>query len=252
MTQAGLAAIVLEMLHPSVVAGVEDLSDFRRDPVRRARATLGYVLATTFGNTAAATALIARVRHMHSFVNGTRPDGVAYRALDPELLAWVHICIPWMIMRTFERTNRVLSPGERDRYLAEQATIGRMGGGEGVPASGAELADFVARIRPKLAVTAQTRAFLDFLVASPFLSELPGVIQRPVGGFAVHAGMIRAPRWARELTGYDRPAALTRGLYEPALQLDARVHRWAFGTPRYVLLARARVAGTPIPEVLTR
>ena len=70
---------------------------------------------------------------MHSFVNGTRPDGMAYRALDPELIAWVHTCIPWMIMRAFEHTNRPLSHEERDRYLAEQAVIGRMGGGEGVP-----------------------------------------------------------------------------------------------------------------------
>ncbi|CAA0120743.1 Uncharacterised protein [Mycolicibacterium vanbaalenii] len=252
VSQAGLAAIVLEVLHPSVVAGVEDLSDFRSDPFRRARATLGYVLATTFGNTSAATALIEHVRHVHSFVNGTRPDGIAYRALDPELIAWVHTCIPWMIMRTFERTNRVLSPEERDRYLREQATIGRMGGGAAVPASVAELEEFVAQVRPKLAVTAQTRAFLDFLVASPFLSDLPGSVQRPAGRFAVHAGMIRAPRWARELIGYDRPAALTRSLYEPVLQLDARLHRWAFGTPRYVSLARARVAGASALEVLAR
>lgn len=252
VSQAGLAAIVLEVLHPSVVAGVEDLSNYRSDPFARARATLGYVLATTFGNTSAATGLIDHVRHMHSFVNGTRPDGVPYRALDPELIAWVHICIPWMIMRTFERTNRVLTAEERDRYLAEQATIGRMGGGDGVPASVAELDDFVARMRPKLSVTAQTRAFLGFLVSAPSLSDLPGVIQRPIGRFAVHAGMIRAPRWARELTGHDRPEALSRRIYEPALQLDARLHRWAFGTPRYVELARARAAGVSAPEVAAR
>ena len=89
-------------------------------------------------------------------------------------------------------------------------------------------------------------------IASPFLSDLPGPIQRGVGRFAVHAGMIRAPRWARELTGHDRPAVLSHTLYEPVLQLDARMHRWAFGTPRYVLLARARAAGAPAPEVLTR
>ncbi len=245
VSQAGLAAIVLEVLHPSVVAGVEDLSNYRNDPFQRARATLGYVLATTFGNTAAATALIDHVRHMHSFVNGTRPDGMAYHALDPELIAWVHTCIPWMIMRTFERTNRVLSPDERDRYLAEQAVIGRMGGGEGIPASVVELEDFVARMRPKLSVTAQTRGFLDFLVSAPSLSELPGMIQRPIGRFAVAAGMSRAPRWARELTGLDRSAAVTRRVFEPALQLDARLHRWAFGTPRYVQLARARAIGAP-------
>jgi uncharacterized protein (DUF2236 family) len=252
VTQAGVAAIVLEVLHPSVVAGVEDLSDYRDEPFRRARATLGYVLATTFGNTAAATALIDRVRHIHSFVNGTRPDGVAYRALDPDLLAWVHTCIPWMIMETFERTNRALSPQERDRYLAEQATIGRMAGGEGVPTSVAELEEFVARVRPALAVTAQTRAFLDFFEASPFLPDLPGVVQRPLGRLVLRAGMRRAPRWARGLVGYDSSPATAGALLEPLLQFDARLHRWAFGTPAYVRLACARAAGRPQHEALAR
>jgi uncharacterized protein (DUF2236 family) len=106
VSQAGLPAIVLEILHPPVIAGVQDMSNYREDPFQRARATLGYVLTTTFGNTAAATGLIERVKHIHSFVNGTRPDGVAYRALDPELIAWVHTCIPWMILRVFEETKR--------------------------------------------------------------------------------------------------------------------------------------------------
>ena len=133
VSQAGLPAIVLEILHPSVVAGVQDLSNYRQDPFQRARATLGYVLTTTFGNTEAATRLIERVKDVHSYVKGTRPDGVPYRALDPELIAWVHTCIPWMIMRAYEHTKRPLSQQERDRYLAEQAVIGRMGGAEWVP-----------------------------------------------------------------------------------------------------------------------
>ena len=80
VSQAGLPAIVLEILHPSVIAGVQDLSNYRQDPFARARATLGYVLATTFGNTEAATAVIDRVKHVHSFVNGTRPGRCATTA----------------------------------------------------------------------------------------------------------------------------------------------------------------------------
>jgi len=192
VSQAGLPAIVLEILHPSVVAGVQDLSNYRQDPFQRARATLGYVLATTFGNAAAATALIDRVRHVHSYVKGTRPDGVGYDALDPELLAWVHTCIPWMIMRTFEHTNRPLAREERDRYLSEQALIGRMGGGEPVPTTSAELDDYVADMRPKLSVNAQTREFVDFLLTSPFFPALPDAMDRQLHRFAVFAGRRRA------------------------------------------------------------
>src|ERR1700741_4715818 len=143
VSQAGLPAIVLEILHPSVVAGVQDLSNYREDPFQRARPTLGYVLTTTFGNTEAATRLIERVKGVHACVEGAPPDGVPYRALAPELIAWVHTCIPWMIMRAYEHTKRPLSQQERDRYLAEQAVIGRMGGAEGVPTTVAALAEYV-------------------------------------------------------------------------------------------------------------
>ncbi len=132
---AGSAAIIMEVLHPSVMAGVSTQSTFRTQPLRRAQNTLGYVLRTTFGSTPAATAVIERVHRVHSRIEGVRPDGIAYRALDPELIAWVHTCIPWAIMTAYDRYRRPLSREEQDRYLAEQAPIGRMGGAVDVPAS---------------------------------------------------------------------------------------------------------------------
>ncbi len=113
VSAAGSAAILMEVLHPSVMAGVHDQSTYRTEPLRRARNTLGYVLRTTFGNTEAATAVIDRVRGIHGHVNGTRPDGVAYRALDPELIAWVHTCIPWAVMEAFDRYRRPLTARRR-------------------------------------------------------------------------------------------------------------------------------------------
>src|SRR5205085_7031585 len=117
VTAAGMAAIVMEVLHPSVMAGVFTQSTYRTQPLRRAQNTLGYVLRTTFGSTAAATAVIERVKKVHARVGGVRPDGVPYRALDPELIAWVHTCIPWAIMEAFDRYRRRLSVAERDQYL---------------------------------------------------------------------------------------------------------------------------------------
>ncbi|MGB9222920.1 oxygenase MpaB family protein [Mycobacterium sp.] len=243
VAQAGTAAIVLEILHPSVVAGVQEMSSYREDPFKRARATLGYVLATTFGNTAAATRIIEHVKHIHSFVNGTRPDGVAYRALDPDLIAWVHTAIPWMILRTYDRTNRPLTTAEKNAYLAEQAVIGRMGGAEWVPTNTTELGEYVATMRPKLAVNTQTREFIDFLLSAPFGPSLPPAADAALHRFALYAGMSATPRWARELIGFDRPSPVLRAMINPYLHLDARMLRWAFGTPRYVELALARATG---------
>jgi hypothetical protein len=38
--------------------------------------------------------VIERVKKIHSRIGGERPDGRAYRALDPELIAWVHTVHP--------------------------------------------------------------------------------------------------------------------------------------------------------------
>jgi uncharacterized protein (DUF2236 family) len=112
------------------------------------------------------------------------------------------------------------------------------------------------RVRRKHAASterdAQTREFIDFLMTSPFFPNLPGPVDRRLHRFAIYAGMSRAPRWARELIGFDQPSALTRTLIEPALQMDARRLRWAFDTPRYVRLARARAAGAALPKAAAR
>jgi uncharacterized protein (DUF2236 family) len=233
---AGTAAIVLEILHPSVMAGVQDLSSYREDPMRRGRTTFGYVVTTTFGNTQAATRLINAVKGMHGRVEGTRPDGVAYRALDPELIAWVHTCIPWMVMDAYHRYRRPLTVAERDRYLAEQAVIGRMGGADRVPETVAELEDYVERMRPQLAVTDQTLEFFDFLLTMPFGPPVPGRLQ-------VETGMSLMPAWARRLAGFETSELTHRAVHDPALRLAARTIRWAVGTPAYALEADRRVAG---------
>ena len=237
----GVGAIVMEVLHPSVMAGVQDLSSYREDPYRRGRTTYGYVVTTTFGSTKAATRLINAVKRIHGGVNGVRPDGVPYRALDPELIGWVHTCIPWAVMQAYERFNRPLSDHERSRYLSEQAVIGRMGGAGDIPETAAELEEYVEDMRPKLGVTEQTLEFFEFLVTSPFGVRLPGPLGRRGNRFQLEAGMGLMPRWAQELSGFAPSAAAYRTAHEPSLRTFARTLRWAFGTPPFRALADRRV-----------
>jgi uncharacterized protein (DUF2236 family) len=237
----GIGAIVMEILHPSVMAGVQDLSGYADDPHRRGRTTFGYVVTTTFANTTAATRLVNAVRRAHGQVNGTRPDGVAYRALDPELIGWVHTCIPWAVMTAYHRYHRPLGDDERDRYLREQAVIGRMGGAGDIPETYAELREYVDEMRPKLGVNAQTLEFFEFLMTMPFGVRAPGPLSRPAHQFQLEAGMGLMPAWARRMTGFDAPPLARRTLHEPSLFTYARLVRWAFGTPAYRRLAEARV-----------
>ncbi|HVP29675.1 MAG TPA: oxygenase MpaB family protein [Myxococcota bacterium] len=223
----GTGAILMEVLHPSVMAGVYTQSSYRTEPLRRARNTLGYVLRTTFGSTPAATGVIESVKRVHSRIEGTRPDGVPYRALDPELIAWVHTCIPWAVMGAYERYKRPLRREEKDRYLAEQAVIGRMGGADWVPESVSELEDYVERMRPKMGFHEQTREFLAFLAGASGDFEV-GRRERLDRWVAIRASMSLMPEWARRLTGTYQPELVRRLWLEPSDRLKASLIRWAY------------------------
>src|SRR3954454_18317688 len=219
---AGTAAIAMELLHPSVMAGVGQQSNYREDPFRRARTTFCWVITNTFGNTRAAERMIERVKRMHSRVNGVRRDGVPYRALEPELIAWVHSSIPWAIMNTYERFNRPLSAEEKDRYLAEQSVIALKSGADEVPTTMADLEAFIEEMRPKLAYTDMLREFFDFLVEGPIGALTPpGPLAGPSKRFQVASGMSLVPRWAQEMTGFERPQSVEQLLYASSMHSSA-------------------------------
>jgi uncharacterized protein (DUF2236 family) len=223
---AGSAAILMEVLHPSVMAGVYTHSSYRTEPLKRARNTLGYVLRTTFGSTPAATRVIEGVRNVHSRVSGRRDDGVAYRALDPELIAWVHTCIPWAVMSAYSTTCRPLSVEEQNRYLREQAVIGRMGGADWVPETVDQLEDYVERMRPKMGMTGQTRSFFEFV--SGLSADLPlPRMQRLDRWLEIRGSMSLMPEWARRMTGTWQPEPSTR-LLRRSNRWRARLVRWAY------------------------
>jgi uncharacterized protein (DUF2236 family) len=242
---AGTAAILMEVLHPSVMAGVFTQSSYRTDPLRRARNTLGYVLRTTFGSTPGASRVIESVKRVHARIEGVRPDGVAYRALDPELIAWVHTCIPWAVMTAYDRYRRRLSEAEKNRYLAEQAVIGRMGGADWVPETVSELEAYVERMRPLLSMNEQTQSFLSFLAG--ISGDFPTTRrQRFDAWVAIRASMSLMPEWAQRLTGTHQPQLLQRWWLAPSDRLKAALVRWAYPEVpcKAIALARARGAAS--------
>ena len=87
MLCGGVSALLMQMLHPLALAGVWDHSNFREDMLGRLRRTSQFVSVTTFGPTAEAERLIAKVKAIHLQVNGVSSDGRPYAASDPELLA---------------------------------------------------------------------------------------------------------------------------------------------------------------------
>eukprot|EP01035_Chromulina_nebulosa_P016736 gene16736-22192_t len=71
MMVGGVTALLLQMLHPAVLAGVWDHSNFRTDMIGRLRRTARFIALTSYGGRDDALAVIARVREVHDHVRGT-------------------------------------------------------------------------------------------------------------------------------------------------------------------------------------
>lgn len=119
MILGGSAALLMQISHPLVAAGVADHSDFARDPIGRLRRTLDTTLAVVFGDPAAAERAASRIDRRHGPIAGTAADGRAYAARDPALLLWVHSTLILTSMRVYELVRGPLPPALREAYWQE-------------------------------------------------------------------------------------------------------------------------------------
>jgi uncharacterized protein (DUF2236 family) len=120
----GGRALLLQVAHPGVAAGVAEFSDYRTDPWRRLSRTLDTTLTIVFGDEETSRAASARLRRVHAHVAGTDDRGEPYRALDPELLLWVHATLIDTSLAIYTRYVSRLTPGELERYYDEMKTLG--------------------------------------------------------------------------------------------------------------------------------
>jgi uncharacterized protein (DUF2236 family) len=121
-------AILLQLAHPAVAAGVHGHSSFRgslRSSFRRLHSTIGAMLALTFGDTEQMITAAARINTIHDRVRGPVPGRPAesYSAHDPDLQRWVHATLLESVPVTYELLVGSLTPAERDRYCSEAAIM---------------------------------------------------------------------------------------------------------------------------------
>jgi uncharacterized protein (DUF2236 family) len=150
-------------------------------------------------------------------------------------------------MTAYERYARPLSLTEKDRYLTEQAVIGRLGGADWVPETVAELDDYVERMRPRMGMNEQTRSFIDFIAGRAPGYEV-GRRERLDRWVGIRASMGLMPEWARRLTGTHQPEIVQRLWLRPSHRLEARLIRWACPELACKRMALARVAAAPLEE----
>jgi uncharacterized protein (DUF2236 family) len=114
----GPRALLMQLAHPLVAAAVADHSDFRRDAFGRLANTLDLTLTVSFGDERQRWAAVERVADTHRRVTGRRDDR-RYRALDPDLLLWVHATLVDSALATHERFVGSIDPAARARYHEE-------------------------------------------------------------------------------------------------------------------------------------
>jgi uncharacterized protein (DUF2236 family) len=239
-TVAGLRALLLQALHPLAMAGVDQHSGWRRDPVGRLAATSAYLATVNFGEQAAAERAAARVRRVHEHVRGTDPvTGSAYQASDPALLLWVHATFVESLLVGCELFGTALAAAEADRYVAEMTVAAELVGVPPglAPASVADLRQYLASVRPELQCTPAAAESVGYLLdpagLDPDIAEI---------WLDIREGAIGAlPDWARQMYGYPAQQPLT-----PARRMEIRqalgvLDAVFLGEPG-VLEARQRIA----------
>lgn len=117
---AGPRALLLQIAHPAVAAGVADHSDFRADPWHRLAATLRSYLTIVYGTTGVARAEIRRLNAFHRGIVGP-----GYAARDPELSLWVHATLIDSTIVAHEAWLGPLPSRRRAAFYAETRPIGR-------------------------------------------------------------------------------------------------------------------------------
>ncbi|HEV7777214.1 MAG TPA: oxygenase MpaB family protein [Luteibacter sp.] len=196
MLSGGLAALMLQTLHPRALAGVWDHSNFRDDLIGRLRRTTAFVGGTTYAPTADAEQLIRRVRAIHARVHGETADGRAYRADDPDLLTWVHVTEVASFLAGYRSYCRHdLPPGAADRYYDETRRVAEALGARDVPASEADVVSYFAGVRDQLRYEERSRIVLDVLSRIRLPVPLAGASRDLFLG----AGTALLPEWAGDL-----------------------------------------------------
>lgn len=213
----GIRALLVQTAHPEVVAGVEQHSSYRTDPLGRLTRTSFFVTATTFGAMPEVEEAVARVRAAHRTVQGRSERGRPYRAGDPALAAWVHNALTDSFLTAHLTYGGIeLSDAEADRFVSEQTRVGALLDADPMPTTRADLTSWVAD-HPDIAPSPEMRDAVAFLANPPLdpplrlgyrilrdaaLATMPDRLldilglEKPIGAMVIGRTAVTALRWA--------------------------------------------------------
>lgn len=126
MTLALPSALVMQVAHPAVGAGVDQYSVFRSDPWGRGERSLRSAQLWVYGREEAVREG-RRLRKLHAPIHGVDTHGRPYRALDPQCYAWVH-ATGFPVYRHAQKYlgRRPFTPAQERQLYAEWIQVGRI------------------------------------------------------------------------------------------------------------------------------
>ena len=133
ITLGGTRAVLMQIAHPLVAAGVFEHSSYMTDPFGRADHTFVLGQMLTFGSDSTAHDAARTINRLHTHVHGTLPgqagdyrSGAPYKARDPQLLLWVHATLIDTILYIYPLLIGPLSKQEQEQYYQESKTLARL------------------------------------------------------------------------------------------------------------------------------
>jgi uncharacterized protein (DUF2236 family) len=186
---AGGRALLMQIAHPKVAAGVAEYSRFQEDPLARLHRTMSAMWSIVFDERALGRAALERIENVHAKVRGSVPPGEPsfagdrYDALDQELLLWVHATLIDSAMIAYARFVAPLTPEEKTAYYDDSKKLASLFGINDVilPPTIGEFEAYVQRMMAGDPIaagpTAKSLAH-DILYARPWIFKVAGPLFR--------------------------------------------------------------------------
>jgi uncharacterized protein (DUF2236 family) len=129
MMLGGGRALILQVAHPTVAAGVGQFSDYTTAPWKRLAGTLDLYLRVIYGGRDETAAEAGeRLRAMHRRIKGVDGDGRRFHALDPAAFHWVHATLVDGMVEMRERFGQPLTGLERELFYEEMCEVATLYG----------------------------------------------------------------------------------------------------------------------------
>lgn len=176
-------AVLLQIAHPMVAAGVSQHSYFSKSTtarLKRTERTLNKMLEMTFGSADEVWKAAEYIDNIHARVYGKLNEtsgpyakaGMEYSARMVDLLKWVQATFTDSMIKSYELYIGPLTPAERDQYVKETSVLGPMLGAPAgfFPNSYAELQSYMQEMLDSGAiVVSNTAKELAEIVLAPLI-----------------------------------------------------------------------------------